>query len=44
MAFELRQKQLRDDEILRARENEAKKTLEVDLHLARTERDALAKS
>ena len=44
MAFELRQKQLRDEDVLRARENEAKKTLEVDLHMARTERDTLAKS
>lgn len=28
---------------MRARENEAKKTLEVDLHMARSERDQLAK-
>ena len=28
--FELRQKQLRDEDVLRARENEIKKTIEVD--------------
>jgi hypothetical protein len=38
-AFELRQKQLRDEDVQRARENEAKKTLEVELHMARSERD-----
>lgn len=29
---------------MRARENETKKTLEVDLHMARAERDALSKA
>lgn len=43
-AFEVRQKQLRDEEVLRARENETKKTLEVDMHLVRTERDSLQKT
>ena len=43
-AFELRQKQLRDEDVQRARENEAKKTLEVELHMARSERDQLSKS
>jgi hypothetical protein len=42
--FELRQNQLRNEDQLRSRENEAKKTLEVDLHMARTERDTLAKA
>jgi len=40
----MRQRQLRDEEVLRSRENEAKKTLEVDLHMVRIERDTLAKS
>ena len=43
-AFELRQCQLRDQEVLRARENETKKTLEVELLMAKNERDALSKS
>ena len=43
-AFELRQRQIRDEEVLRARENETKKTLEVELLMARNERDTLAKS
>ena len=34
---------MHNEEVLRSRESEAKKTLEVDLHMARTERDALAK-
>lgn len=38
-AFEIRQKSLRDEDVFRARENEAKKNLEVDLQMARTERD-----
>jgi hypothetical protein len=42
-AFELRQRQLRDEEVLRARENETKKTLEVELTLAKTERETLSR-
>ena len=40
----MRQRQLRDEEVLRARESETKKTLEVELLMARNERDALSKS
>lgn len=42
-AFELRQRQLRDEEVLRARENETKKTLEVELVMAKNEREQLSK-
>ena len=38
-AFEIRQRQLREEEVHRAREQEAKKTIEVELHMARAERD-----
>ena len=40
----MRQRQLRDEEVPRARESETKKTLEVELLMARNERDALSKS
>ena len=40
----MRQRQIRDEEVLRARENETKKTLEVELLMARNERDTLAKA
>jgi oral-facial-digital syndrome 1 protein len=43
-AFELRQRQLRDEEVLRARENETKKTVEVELTMARNEREALSRA
>lgn len=42
--FEVRQRQLHNEEVIRAKETEAKKTLEVDLHMARTERDSLSKA
>jgi hypothetical protein len=32
------------EEVLRSRETEMKKTLEVELHLAKTERDSLSKA
>ena len=43
-AFELRQRQLRDEEVLRARGNENKKTMEVELTMARNEREALSRA
>lgn len=42
-AFELRQKTLSHEELLRSREHEMKKTLEVELTLARSERESLGK-
>jgi hypothetical protein len=33
-----------NEEVLRSRETEMKKTLEMELHLAKTERDSLSKS
>ena len=43
-AFEQRQKMITNEEVLRSRENEMKKTLEVELHMVKTERDSLSKS
>lgn len=42
-AFELRQKTLTSEDVLRAREVELKKTVEVEQHMARSEREALAR-
>lgn len=43
-AFEYRQKQLRDEEVLKAREGEVRKTMELDLQMLRNEKDMLAKT
>ena len=39
LAFELRQKQLTNEEVFRCRENELKKTFEVDQQILRSEKD-----
>lgn len=35
---------MRDEEVFRARENELKKTLELEQHMLRTDKDLLAKT
>ena len=41
LAFEYRQKQLRDEEVMRSRENEMKKTLDLEQHILKTDKDLL---
>ena len=44
LAFEYRQKQLRDEEVMRSRENEMKKTLDLEQHILKTDKDLLQKT
>ena len=41
-AYEHRQKVLKDEELLRYRENDAKKTVEMELYFVKAEKDRMA--
>ena len=43
-AYEHRQKVLKDEELMRYRENDAKKTVEMDLYFVKAEKDRMAHS